>query len=146
MFSAIVMTGISMKCWCTMPMPSRIASADVRRVTAFPPIRISPSSGRSSPYSWFIRVLLPAPFSPSSAWISPRRRSRSMWSFATSAPNRLVMPRSSSARSALEPRVSDRVGHCPCYLTVFGILMPPALIFAMIALTLVLTEDGTLEA
>ena len=26
MFSATVITGISMKCWCTMPMPASIAS------------------------------------------------------------------------------------------------------------------------
>src|SRR5690348_15818994 len=41
-------------------------------------------------------VLLPAPFSPRSAWISPGSTTRSMWSLATSEPNRLVIPRSSS--------------------------------------------------
>jgi hypothetical protein len=35
MFSATVMTGISMKCWCTMPMPSPIASeGDVKRTAS----------------------------------------------------------------------------------------------------------------
>src|SRR4051812_4835086 len=48
----------------------------------------------------FIRVDLPAPFSPSRAWISPRRSSKSMASLATSAPNRLVIPRSSSASAS----------------------------------------------
>src|SRR4051812_6626559 len=43
-----------------------------------------------------MRVLLPAPFSPSSAWISPGSTTRSMWSFATRDPKVLVMPRSSS--------------------------------------------------
>src|SRR3954462_13935618 len=40
----------------------------------------------------FTRVDLPAPFSPSSAWISAGHRSRSMWSFATNVPNSLVIP------------------------------------------------------
>src|SRR3712207_6810625 len=53
-----------------------------------------PSSGCSSPYSTFIRVDLPAPFSPSRQWISPGTMSRSMLSLATRDPNRLVMPRS----------------------------------------------------
>src|SRR6266702_330615 len=44
-----------------------------------------------------ISVDLPAPFSPSSACTSPRRRSKSTPSFATTAPNLFVMPRSSSA-------------------------------------------------
>ena len=48
-------------------------------------------------------VDLPAPFSPSSACTSPSRRSRSIASLAMNAPNRFVIPRSSSARSALEP-------------------------------------------
>src|ERR1044072_2674327 len=42
----------------------------------------------------FISVVLPAPFSPSSARISPRRSSRSIASFATKAPKRLPMPAS----------------------------------------------------
>src|SRR5665213_1272333 len=44
----------------------------------------------------FISVDLPAPFSPSRQWISPGSTSRSMWSLATSAPKRLVIPRNSS--------------------------------------------------
>src|SRR5215475_504388 len=43
----------------------------------------------------FISVDLPAPFSPSSAWTSPCRRSKSTWSFATTPGNRFVMPLSS---------------------------------------------------
>src|SRR4051812_21238374 len=44
-----------------------------------------------------MRVDLPAPFSPSSAWISPRFSSNSIALLATSKPKRLVIPRSSSA-------------------------------------------------
>src|SRR4051794_10132064 len=44
----------------------------------------------------FIRVDLPAPFSPSSACTSPLRRSKSTESLARTPGNRLVIPRSSS--------------------------------------------------
>ena len=50
-------------------------------------------------------VDLPAPFSPSSAWISPRFSSNSIALFATSEPKRLVIPRSSRAGA---PRTSVR--------------------------------------
>src|SRR5215211_6446408 len=49
----------------------------------------------------FISVVLPAPFSPSSARISPRRSSRSMPWLATSAPNRLPIPDSERTMGAL---------------------------------------------
>ncbi len=45
MFSATVMTGISMKCWCTIPTPRSIASRGECTETCFPFIQISPSSG-----------------------------------------------------------------------------------------------------
>ena len=77
-FSATVNTGTSMKCWCTMPMPAWMASAGEVNRCGFPSSRISPSSGCSRPYSTFIKVLLPAPFSPSSAWIWPCSTVRSM--------------------------------------------------------------------
>src|SRR5215469_8372994 len=46
-------------------------------------------------------VVLPAPFSPSSALISPGWTTMSMWSLATRLPNRLVIPRSSSFTDCL---------------------------------------------
>src|SRR5919112_5153369 len=79
-----------------MPMPAAMASRGLRNVRAVPSTRISPSSGWSRPYNWFISVDLPAPFSPSSACTSPGSTVRSMWSLATRSPKRLVMPRSSS--------------------------------------------------
>ena len=45
-------------------------------------------------------VLLPAPFSPSRAWTSPTRTSKSTPSLATTPGKRLTMPRRSTARAA----------------------------------------------
>src|SRR4051794_37582259 len=51
-----------------------------------------------------IRVDFPAPFSPRSARISPRRRSRSITSLASVPPgNRLVIPRSSTRAPSGSP-------------------------------------------
>src|SRR6478735_3101337 len=44
-------------------------------------------------------VLLPAPFSPSRAWTSPTRASKSTWSFASTPGKRFVMPRIVTAGS-----------------------------------------------
>ena len=49
MFSATVITGISMKCWCTIPMPASIASRGERSRSGLPSKRISPESGDVSP-------------------------------------------------------------------------------------------------
>src|SRR4051812_28577368 len=45
----------------------------------------------------FESVVLPAPFSPNKAWTSPAAASKSTWSFATTAGNRFVTPRSAIA-------------------------------------------------
>ncbi len=48
-FSATVKLSASMKCWCTMPIPARIASAGERNATSAPSTRITPSSGCCMP-------------------------------------------------------------------------------------------------
>src|SRR5579863_10007555 len=86
-------------------MPAAMASFGEANRAFLPSSRISPSSGCSSPYSTFIRVDLPAPFSPSRACTWPGATERSIRSLATSGPKRLVMPFSSSSTSPLaEPR------------------------------------------
>jgi len=45
MFSATVITGMSMKCWCTMPIPASIASRGELMRSGLPFSRNSPSSG-----------------------------------------------------------------------------------------------------
>ena len=86
-----------MKCWKTMPMPWAIASAGVAKVTCGPSTLMVPSSGFCTPYRIFISVDLPAPFSPTRAWIVPARMVMSMSWLATTPGNRLPMPRSSMA-------------------------------------------------
>ena len=61
----------SRKCWWTMPMPSRVACFGERIWQVSPSTTNSPRSGWTSPPSTLISVVLPAPFSPSTAWTSP---------------------------------------------------------------------------
>ena len=81
------------------PDPGLDGVAGAPEVHRFPSSRISPASGSSSPYSMFISVDLPAPFSPSRQWISPGSTVRSMASLAVKPPNRFVRPRISRHRS-----------------------------------------------
>lgn len=91
-----------MKCWCTMPMPRAMASPGLWNETCSPSTAMVPSSGFCMPYRIFIRVDLPAPFSPTRAWTVPRRTVMSMSWLATTPGNRLVMPRSSTAWGLLD--------------------------------------------
>src|SRR5438445_1627090 len=55
----------------------------------------------------FISVVLPAPFSPSRPWISPRRTVSETLSLAVSSPKRFVMPTSRSRGVSLAECVID---------------------------------------
>src|SRR6266545_1479174 len=57
-----------------------------------------------------ISVDLPAPFSPSSACTSLRRRSKSMWSLASTPGNCFVIPRSSRTVASSTRRLNNRAG------------------------------------
>ncbi len=92
-FSVTERGSTSMKCWCTMPMPRAMASRALRMATWRPSTAMVPSSGCCSPYSTFISVDLPAPFSPMRAWTSPHSTSKSTSSLATTSGKRFVMPR-----------------------------------------------------
>src|SRR5712675_1455499 len=74
------------------PRRARAESA----VMSSPAKRTRPRSGRRSPASWLISVVLPAPFGPMMAWVSPSRISRLTSSHASSAPKLLVRPLTSS--------------------------------------------------
>src|SRR5690242_6163543 len=58
-------------------MPAFIASAVVLKSTRAPATSMEPASGRYRPPSIFIRLDLPAPFSPTSACTSPATMSKS---------------------------------------------------------------------
>ena len=84
-FSTTVNTGISWKCWCTMPIPAAMASRELPKCTGSPRSRICPSSGWYSPNTVFTSVLLPAPFSPRRQSTSPSCSTRSTSWFAMHA-------------------------------------------------------------
>ena len=103
MFSATVMTGTSWKCWCTMPMPRAMASRGSLMGVESPLTVTVPESGVMRPKIWLTRVDLPAPFSPSSATISPRRTCIVMSRLARTEPKLLVSPARSSSTSPTLP-------------------------------------------
>src|SRR5258705_4136378 len=57
-----------------------------------PPKRMRPASGLSSPLSWPIKVVLPAPFGPMTAWSSPVGTASVISSDASTPPKRLLKP------------------------------------------------------
>jgi hypothetical protein len=66
-------------------------------VVTTPPMPTSPSSGASAPDAMLINVDLPAPFSPTSAWISPGRQLNVTPVSAGLPPNALETPVSRTA-------------------------------------------------
>jgi hypothetical protein len=63
-----------------------MASRGERWLTGSPSTRISPASGATAPAMILPSVDLPAPFSPTSAWISPAATSTLTPCSATAAP------------------------------------------------------------
>ncbi|GBD28965.1 hypothetical protein HRbin32_00049 [bacterium HR32] len=110
-FSSTVCAATSLRVWWTMPIPRAKASWGDRNWTRSPRTYTSPSSGCTRPNRTFMRVVLPAPFWPRTAWTSPSRTSKSTPASAITPGNRLVMPRAASttARSGGRPcvRVSE---------------------------------------
>ena len=95
-----------------MPMPSALASLGSLMDTSFPSFLITPSSGWYRPKSTLISVDLPAPFSPSKAWISPLRSCKVMLSLATMPGNLLVMLSISMAYWFSKKHTSQLVIRC----------------------------------
>src|SRR5258705_13259924 len=83
--------------WKERASPLRERRGAARSVISSPPKWTCPASGRSSPESCLMKVVLPAPFGPITACVSPARTSKSTWSVATSAPNVLLNFRTSSS-------------------------------------------------
>src|SRR4030088_518741 len=82
--------------WNERARPLRARRGAERCVMSSPANTMRPASGRRLPASWPIRVVLPAPFGPMIACVSPSRTSRSMPSLARRAPKFLDRPRTSS--------------------------------------------------
>src|SRR6185503_12597152 len=81
--------------WKERANPRRARAGAESVVMSSPAKRTRPRSGRRLPASWLIRVVLPAPFGPMMAWVSPSRISRLTSSLASSAPKLFVRPRTS---------------------------------------------------
>src|ERR1700744_2208992 len=77
-------------------MQCRVESLPPCSFTAWPSMRISPASGWCTPPRIFMRVDLPAPFSPHKATTSPGPMVRLTESSATTPGNRLEIPPISS--------------------------------------------------
>ena len=90
-FSAIDSAGTRCSSCGMVMTPLTIASCGLDRWHARPPMVTCPSSGRATPPRMRTSVDFPAPFSPTSAWISPARTSKLTPSSAVVAPNRLRM-------------------------------------------------------
>src|SRR5688572_11891292 len=73
--------------WKERARPLRERRGAASAVMSSPPKRTSPASGCSSPEICLMNVVLPAPFGPMTACVSPSRTSKSTLSVATSAPN-----------------------------------------------------------
>src|SRR6185436_9643862 len=82
--------------WKERASPRRERRCAASAVMSSPAKWICPASGRSSPESCLMNVVLPAPFGPITACVSPARTSKSTESVATSAPNVLPSFRTSS--------------------------------------------------
>src|SRR5258707_15061971 len=82
--------------WNERARPLRARCGARSAVTSSPAKAMRPLSGRRLPASWPMKVVLPAPFGPMMACVSPSRTSRSMPSLARSAPKLLVSPLTSS--------------------------------------------------
>src|SRR5436305_5455885 len=85
-------------------MPSAARRTGPNREISAPAKRMLPASGFSSPESSLISVVLPAPFGPMTAWISPGATESDTSPVATMPPKRLVSPLVSSTGSATPAR------------------------------------------
>src|SRR5215831_12168985 len=113
-FSAIDSAGTRRRSCGMVTMPTAMASRGLAKWHSSPSRRTTPRSGRWTPPRMRISVDLPAPFSPTMAWISPYATSKSTPLSATVAPNRLVMP----SALAAGPVIASTRNECHLHLRV----------------------------
>src|ERR1700733_11296743 len=97
MFSAMLSVGTRARFWNTVSIPASRMVRAPPSAHGFPSTQISPESALDPPEMIEIRVLFPAPLSPTSPSTSPRSRDSETPRSATTGPNRLVMSETSSA-------------------------------------------------
>ena len=103
----------------TMAMPAASAArGDVSETVLPGDLDVTPRPGTWTPWSIFISVLLPAPFSPITAWTSPGRISRSTPRHAQIPPN--LLPAPLTRRHATVDGCHLPVGTCRTALLVDG--------------------------
>ena len=86
MLSATERSGSSDSSWKMQTMPAALAEAGSGKRTGLPSTDMVPSSGWTTPDMILISVDLPAPFSPSTAWIDPSAQEKSTPSSAVTPP------------------------------------------------------------
>ena len=91
-FSAISSSGTICNSWCIFTIPRLLAWIGFFISLCTPSSKISPSSGCREPLSTFIKVDLPAPFSPINARTSPLFRFKEAFFNAFTGPNDLLIP------------------------------------------------------
>ena len=96
MFSAMLRLGTKLNSWNTTLIPLAWASWAFLNTIFSPSIRISPSSGLYWPASVIIKVLFPAPFSPTMPCTSPLPKPMLTLFRATTPGKILLSPRVSS--------------------------------------------------
>src|SRR5918911_2113970 len=84
-----------------IPIPRASAAAGVGNVTGSPRTRTVPASGCTSPNATRMSVVLPAPFSPSSAWTAPARGAIEASASASTRPKRFATCSSESAAGSV---------------------------------------------
>src|SRR6476646_778240 len=96
-----------------MNMPAVCASAGDEKRTNLPFTSIDPASGRYRPVSTLHDVVLPDPFSPSSARTSPGETANDTASLATTPRKVLVIPRAARAGGAVRRTSNSDVNVLP---------------------------------
>ena len=120
---------------CQTTRTPSFAAADGDGGTAWPPTRIDPATGVTSPAMALISVVLPAPFSPASATISPARSARCTPSSAVSAPNRTVSADTASSGVGSPCPAPHRSSQSPLLSTPGGKRPPPRAVIRADAVT-----------
>src|SRR5581483_8505325 len=105
--SSAVNSGNSDVIWNERAIPARLRRHAGQRVISAPAKRMAPESGKNSPANCAISVVLPAPFGPITACISPGMTANVTSASATTPPKRLLRPWICNSGSATFERLQN---------------------------------------